>query len=75
MPQFKYGPVEIAYLKDRDPGLGAVIDRMGRMEREVQPDLWTALVHRVVAQQISNAAAATVWRRLEALRVDVMPKR
>jgi len=45
------------------------------MEREVQPDLWTALVHRVVAQQISNAAAATVWRRLEALRVDVMPKR
>ena len=74
MPQFKYGLVEIAYLKDRDPGLGAVLDRMGRMEREVQPDLWTALVHRVVAQQISDAAA-TVWRRLEALRVDVMPKR
>ena len=74
MPQFKYGPVEIAYLKDRDPGLGAVIDRLGRREPEVQPDLWTARVRRVVAQQISNAAA-TVWRRLEALRVDVMPKR
>ena len=39
MPHFPYGPVEIAHLKDRDPVLGAVIDRIGRIEREMQPNL------------------------------------
>lgn len=75
MPYFPYGPVEIAHLQDRDPPLGAVIERLGRIEREMQPDLWTALVHSIVSQQISNAAAATVWRRLGALLGDLSPER
>ena len=75
MPQFPYGSMEIAHLKDRDPVLGAVIDRIGRIEREVQPDLWPALVHSIVSQQISNAAAATVWRRLSERFGDITPSR
>ena len=75
MPQFPYGSMEIAHLKDRDPVLGAVIDRIGRIEREVQPDLWTALVHSIVSQQIANAAAATVWRRLSERCGDITPSR
>ncbi len=73
MPHFPYGPVEIAHLTDRDPVLGAAIERLGRIEREVQPDLWTALAHSLVSQQISNAAAATVWRRLSAQVGDFTP--
>jgi len=70
---FEYGAVETDYLRSRDPLLGAVIDRIGRIEREVTPDLFTALVRSIVAQQISNAAAATVWRRLQAMPGDFTP--
>jgi len=75
MPKFNYGPSEIAHLKDRDPRLGAVIDRIGRIEREVTPDLFTALIHSLAAQQISNAAAATVRRRLGGLFGELTPQR
>ena len=75
MPYFPYGPLEIAHLQDCDPSLGAVIDRIGPIQREVQPELFTALVHSIVSQQISNAAAATVWRRLGALLGAWTPER
>jgi DNA-3-methyladenine glycosylase II len=74
-PLFPYGLLEIAHLQDRDPLLGAAIDRIGRIDREVQPDLFTALAHSIVSQQISNAAAATVWRRLNTVLNDLNPER
>ena len=61
---FPYGVVELAHLKAADPLLGAFIDQHGKIERELQPDWFTALAQSLIAQQISNAAAATVWRRL-----------
>ena len=61
---FEYGQIEIGHLKKRDRKLGAAIDRIGAIEREITPDLFTALVKSVVAQQISNKAADTVWGRL-----------
>jgi len=73
MPKFAYGRGEIAHLKDHDPLLGAVIDRFGWIEREVMPEVFTALMHSLVSQQISNAAAATVWRRLGARVGDLTP--
>ena len=75
MPKFQYGPSELAHLKNRDPRLGAVIDRIGWIEREVTPDLFTALIHSLAAQQISNAAAATIQRRLGALLGELTPQR
>ena len=75
MPKFPYGLSELAHLKDRDPGLGAVIDRIGWIEREVTPDLFTALIHSLAAQQISNAAAATVRHRLGRLLGEFTPQR
>ena len=75
MPTFNYGASEIAHLKNRDPGLGAEIDRIGWIEREVTPDLFVALIHRLAAQQISNAAAATVQRRPGALLGALAPWR
>ena len=54
MHLFQYGQAEIDHLKRRDRKLGRAIDRIGMIERQVMPDLFKALVHSVVAQQISR---------------------
>lgn len=64
MPYFTYGAKEVDYLKEKDTALGAVIDEIGMVEREVMPDLFTALVNQIISQQISTKAAITVWNRL-----------
>jgi DNA-3-methyladenine glycosylase II len=65
MPHFTYGPIELDHLRRRDPALGRAIDEIGPIEREVIPDPFAALVHTVVAQQLSSRAAAAIWRRLQ----------
>ena len=62
---FKYGKKEADWLKSRDPVLGAAMDRIGKIHRKVNPDLFTALVNSIVGQQISSKAQATVWARIE----------
>ena len=62
---FKYGDKELEWLKSRDPVLGAAIDRIGHVYRAVNPDLFTALIHTIVGQQISSKAHATVWSRIQ----------
>ena len=62
---FPYGSTEIEYLKRRDKVLGAVIDRVGRVERAVDPDLFSSVVHHIVGQQISTKAQATIWQRMQ----------
>ena len=64
---FEYGNTETDYLKAKDKRLGAVIDKIGHIEREVHTDLFAAVVHSIVGQQISNKALATVWGRITAL--------
>lgn len=61
---FKYGEKEIEYLRSRDKRLAEVIDRVGMVRRRVIPDLYTALVHSIVGQQISSKAHETIWRRM-----------
>jgi 3-methyladenine DNA glycosylase/8-oxoguanine DNA glycosylase len=73
MEFFRYGPEEINYLKERDRDLGRAIDVIGMIEREVIPDLFSALVRSVVAQQVSSKGAATVWRRLCACVGEMTP--
>lgn len=64
MPIFEYGDKEINYLKSRDKILGEAIDRIGMIEREIDPDLFSSLVSSIVSQQISGKAAETVWNKL-----------
>ena len=64
---FSYGTLETDYLKAKDKKLGAVIDRLGHIERNVHTDLFSAVVHSIVGQQISNKALATVWGRITEL--------
>ena len=63
-PIFRYGETEIQYLKQRDPKLGAIIDQIGPIERTVDDDLFSAIVHHIVGQQISTKAQATIWQRM-----------
>jgi len=74
MQIFHYGQIEIDHLKRRDRKLGRAIDHIGMIERQVVPDPFNALVHIVVAQQISRKAADTVWGRLCGRLVDVTPR-
>ena len=61
---FEYGEIETGYLKRRDKRLGEAIDAIGHIEREVYPDMFSAVVRNIVGQQISSAAGKTVWGRL-----------
>ena len=73
MELYKYGQIEVDHLKRRDKKLSLAIDRIGAIEREVTPDLFTALVKSIVAQQISTKAADTVWGRLCTQLSDITP--
>ena len=64
MSIFIYGETEIAHLKSRDKKLAAAIEEVGRIERAVNPDLFSALIDSIVGQQISAKAAVTVGNRL-----------
>jgi hypothetical protein len=75
MEVFKYGQIEIDYLKKKDKKLGEAIERIGMIEREVIPDLFAALISSIVAQQISAKAADTVWNRMLERFGEVTPER
>lgn len=64
MDIFAYGDVEVAYLKKCDPVLGEAIDKIGRPKRRVNTDLFSAVVHIIIGQQISTVAHETIWQRL-----------
>ena len=61
---FAYGEGEINYLKSRDARLGEVIDKIGHVDRTVDTDLFSSVVHHIIGQQISTKAQQTVWQRM-----------
>jgi 3-methyladenine DNA glycosylase/8-oxoguanine DNA glycosylase len=72
---FKYGQIEIDHLKGRDKKLGAAIETIGAIRREIRPDPFEALVAGIVAQQISNKAAKAIRGRLQTLLGGITPER
>ncbi len=62
---FLYGERETAYLKSRDKRLGEAIDKIGHINRTVDSDLFSSVVHHIMGQQISTAAQVTLWNRLQ----------
>ena len=71
---FPYGETEIAYLRARDLKLGAAMDRIGPIHREVDPDLFSSVIHHIIGQQVSMAAQRTVWQRLQAAAGTLVPE-
>lgn len=70
---FEYGEKEIQYLKKNDAILGAAIERAGKVERTVIPDLFTALIYAIVGQLISVKALHTIWNRILDQIGDISP--
>jgi len=62
---FQYGEKEIEYLKQKDKRMAKVIDQVGMVRREIDPDLFSSVVHQIVGQQISTKALATIWQRIK----------
>lgn len=66
---FTYTSEATSYLASRDKRLGQAIasvdEAHGHVLREVDEDLFSAVVHHIVGQQISTAAQRTVWARLQ----------
>ena len=71
---FSYGDKELAYLKSKDKRLAAVIDKIGHIDRAVDTDLFSAVVHHIVAQQISTKAQQTIWQRLQDALGEIAPE-
>ena len=61
---FAYGTKETDYLSRKDKWLAAAIAQIGPIEREVDTDLFAAVVHHIIGQQISMKAQATIWQRM-----------
>lgn len=68
---FQYGKKEVDHLKKKDQVLGAAMDRIGIIKRPVIPDLFCALMHAIIGQQISTKAQETIWKRLLDLTNEV----
>jgi 3-methyladenine DNA glycosylase/8-oxoguanine DNA glycosylase len=64
MEFLRYGNEEKEYLAKRDPVMKGLIEKHGHVEREVNPDPFSAIVGSIISQQISTKAAETVEGRL-----------
>lgn len=72
---FAYDERAIAWLGRRDRRLREVMERLGPLKREVMPDLFAALVHAIVGQQVSMTVQRTLWERLCGVLGEVSPAR
>ena len=62
---FEYGEPELSYLRQKDKRLCEVIDRIGHIDRAVDTDLFSSVIHHIIGQQISAKAQETVWQRMQ----------
>ena len=75
MKYVQYGETETKYLKRKDKRLAEVIDRIGHIDRPMDDDLYSSVVHHIIGQQISSAAQKTIWNRLREKLGEVTPER
>ena len=71
---FSYGDEATDYLSSRDKRLAEVIAQVGHIDRAVDDDLFSSVVHHIVGQQISSKAQATIWARLQEAYGEVKPE-
>jgi len=59
-----------------EPGLARALDRAGYPEPRIRPPGYATLLRTIVGQQVSVAAASSMWRKLEVqLGEDTSPER
>ena len=54
------------HVAEREPAIGSALKRVGYPEPRIRPTGYQTLLRTIVGQQVSVAAAASVWNRLEA---------
>ena len=74
MRYVEYGEKETEYLKQKDPRMADLIERLGHIERPMDEDLYSSVLHHIIGQQISSAAQKTVWARLRQKLGEVTPE-
>lgn len=70
---FEYTKAQKDHLKNREPRFEEVIERIGMIEREMEPDLYRGVIRQIVGQQISTRAYKTIWEKITALVGQVEP--
>ena len=61
---FEYSEKETEYLKSKDEKMAQLIDKAGHIYREVNPDLFGAVIDSIIGQQISTAAHKKERKRI-----------
>lgn len=61
---FVYGSKEVDYLKKKDKVLAGIINEIGHIDRDVDDNLFSSVIHHIIGQQISTKAQATIWQRM-----------
>ncbi|MEE3381993.1 MAG: DNA-3-methyladenine glycosylase 2 family protein [Succiniclasticum sp.] len=62
---FAYGSDATDYLKAKDKKMRTVIERVGHIDRPVDTDLFSSVMHHIIGQQISTKAQETIWKRMQ----------
>ena len=71
---FEYGEKETEYLKSKDVRLADVIEKIGHIDRAVDSDLFSSVVHHIIGQQISTKVQQTIWQRMNDAFGEVIPE-
>lgn len=70
----KTSPEAMSYLSSRDEKLARYIELRGAIVRPAMGDIFTSLIRSIVSQQISTAAARTVWGRFLSSLGEITPR-
>ncbi len=65
---------QLEYLKKKDKKLKEVILKYGVIKREIEPDLFKALIYNIIGQQISTKAALTVRKKFLEIVGEINPQ-
>lgn len=73
MNYFLYTKKETDYLSLKDSELAAAISSIGHIYRPIDSNLFTAITHQIIAQQISNKALSTIWEKVNTALKNITP--
>lgn len=71
---FQYNDEQLNELMKKDKRMAELIHKVGKIEREIIPDLFSALVHAIISQQISTRQTESIWNSLKGQAKEVTPK-
>ena len=63
----------VDFLVKKDKYLASIIDQIGVLSYTINQNVFESIVRNIIAQQVSNKAAKTVWERLNAQVGDISP--